>query len=87
MHNKYIFTSERLGFRNWDKQDLEAFAVLNADEEVMEHFPKTLTTSETEEFVVRMQNHYATHGYTYFATELLETGELIGFIGLAYQEY
>ena len=30
---------------------------------------------------------YEKYGYTYYATELLETGEFIGFIGLAYQEY
>jgi RimJ/RimL family protein N-acetyltransferase len=85
--NKYIFTSKRLGFRNWRNEDLPEFAALNADEEVMEHFPKTLTKQETDDFIKRLQSHYNQHGYTYFATELLKTGELIGFIGLAYQEY
>ena len=54
---------------------------------VMEHFPKSLTQKETSEYIVRLQNHYQENGYTYFATEILKTGEFIGFIGLAYQEY
>ncbi len=53
----------------------------------MEHFPKPLTRKETGELIERFIVHYSKKGYTYFATEILKTGELIGFIGLAYQEY
>jgi len=87
MKRTYIFKSERLGFRNWLMDDLEDFAALNADVEVMEHFPKPLTKAETESFILRLQQHYDQYGHNYFATEILETGELIGFIGLAYQVY
>jgi RimJ/RimL family protein N-acetyltransferase len=83
----YIFKSERLGFRNWNADDLTEFAKLNADEGVMEHFPKTLTELETTEFIVRLQKHYKEKKYTYFVTEVLATGEFIGFIGMAYQDY
>ena len=87
MEETYILKSERLGFRAWQNEDLEEFAQLNADSEVMEHFPKPLSKAETAEFIQRLQKHYVTHGYNYFAVEILETGELIGFIGLAYQSY
>ena len=87
MNEKYIFKSKRLGFRNWRKDDISEFSGINADLEVMEHFPKPLTRQETKEFIERLQNHYDKNGYNYFATEVLETGELIGFIGLAYQTY
>lgn len=87
MERNYIFKSERLGFRNWSKNDLDAFAQLNADEAVMEHFPQTLTKARTAEFIERLQQHYDERGYCYFATEVLETGEFIGFIGMAYQRY
>lgn len=87
MDTNYIFKSERLGFRNWNKNDLTEFAKINADLEVMEHFPKPLTTSETSDFIKRLQKHYDKHNYNYFATEILKTGEFIGFIGLAFQEY
>lgn len=87
MKKTYIFTSERLGFRNWRQEDLDAFAAINADKDVMEHFPKPLTKSETAAFIQRLQKHAIDRGHCYYATELLETGELIGFIGLAYQNY
>lgn len=83
----YLFKSERLGFRNWNDNDLTEFSKINADLEVMEYFPNPLTKTETLEFIVRLQKHYEKNGYNYFATEILETGELIGFIGLAFQEY
>lgn len=83
----YLFKSQRLGFRNWSANDLEEFVSLNADTEVMQHFPKPLTKKETEAFIIRLQNHFNDKGYTYFAVEVLETKEFIGFIGLAYQEY
>jgi len=87
MNDHYIFKSERLGFRNWRADDLTEFSKLNSDEDVMEHFPNVLTESETADFIKRLQKHYSEKKYTYFATEILETGEFIGFIGLAYQDY
>ena len=87
MKNKYLFTSQRLGFRNWRPTDLLIFAAMNADQDVMEHFLKVLTAGESEEFLQRLQHHFNKHGFNYFATEILETGELIGFIGLAHQNY
>ena len=87
MKEKYLFMSERLGFRNWSARDLEEFANLNADEEVMEHFPKTLSKAEVENLIEKMRGHYDKKGFTYYAVEILETAEFIGMIGLAYQEY
>lgn len=83
----YLFSSERLGFRPWTQKDLEEFAAMNADPVVMEHFPKPLTEEESAEFLERLFKHYAKHGYSYFAAEVLESKELIGFIGLAYQTF
>jgi RimJ/RimL family protein N-acetyltransferase len=87
MNNNYLFTSKRLGFREWSLNDLDAFYLLNSDEEVMEHFPKTLTKEETKAYIIRLQNQYKIHGHNYYATELKESGEFIGFIGLAYQDF
>ncbi|SDL70451.1 Protein N-acetyltransferase, RimJ/RimL family [Salinimicrobium catena] len=85
-HN-YLFTSQRLGFRSWTHDDLDQFAAMNADEEVMKHFPKPLSREESAEFLDRLFKHYAKHGYCYFAAEVLESREFIGFIGLAFQSY
>ena len=87
LKKEYILKSERLGFRNWTKNDLTEFAKMNADLEVMEHFPKPLTEKETAEFIERLKKHYIKNGFNYFATEILTSGELIGFIGLAFQDY
>ena len=87
MKNKYLFKSARLGFRNWKAEDLVEFAKLNADEAVMEHFPKTLSNNEVIEFIGRLKRHFEENGFTYFATEILETKEFIGMIGLARQKY
>ena len=85
--DEYIFKSNRLGFRNWLKKDLDEFAKLNSDEVVMEHFPKTRSKKEVEKLIDRLKKHFAENGFTYYATEILETKEFIGMIGLAYQEY
>ena len=87
MNKSYQFKSERLGFRRWRKDDLKEFAALNADKAVMKHFPNVLSVVQTEQFIDRLQKHYAENGYCYFAVEVLETAEFIGFIGLAYQKY
>ena len=85
--SKYIFKSERLGFRNWRNEDLDEFAKLNSDKYVMEHFPKTLLRKEVEKLLDKLKNHFGEYGFTYYATEILETKEFIGMIGLAFQEY
>lgn len=87
MKSPYLFTSERLGFRGWKTEDLEEFATLNADEEVMKYFPSTLDRQEVSDFIGRLQNHQEKYGYCYFAVEKLADKEFIGFIGLVYQTY
>ncbi len=84
---KYLFKSDRLGFRNWSNKDVAEFAKLNADEEVMEHFPKTLSKKEVEELIQKLRHHFAKNGFTYYAIEILATKEFIGMLGLAFQEY
>ena len=85
--DEYIFKSDRLGFREWSKNDLEEFLKLNSDEEVMEHFPKILSKEEVEEFIEKLKNHFEKNGYTYYAIEILDEKEFIGMIGIAFQEY
>ena len=88
MENKnYLFKSERLGFRNWEQADLEEFVKLNADEKVMEHFPKTLSLDEVRKLVEKLKNKFETFRFTYYVTEVLATNEFIGMIGMAYQVF
>ncbi len=83
----YIFTSQRLGFRNWLSSDLPKMAAINADEGVMKFFPSTQTKARTKEFIKRMQTQFEKNGFCYFAVDVLETSEFIGFIGLSEQTY
>ena len=83
----YHFKSERLGFREWQTSDLEPFAALNADEEVMEFFPKKLTQEQTELFIDISTAHFQAHGFGWYAVDLLETGRFIGFIGFQHVKF
>ena len=87
MKKEYLFKSERLGFRNWTEYDLKQLQLMNSDVEVMEYFPKTLKRKENKLLFEKLKLHYKKHNHTYFATEILERRELIGFIGLAFQDY
>ncbi len=53
----------------------------------MEFFVSTLTRAESDALVDRCQAHYREHGFTFFAAELRQSSELIGFIGLAHTPF
>ncbi len=74
--------TKRLWLRQWRESDCVPFAAMNADPVVMEHFPSTLTSDQSGEFVDRMTAHLDEHGWGLWATEVVDTGEFIGFIGL-----
>ena len=78
----YLFTSKRLGFRNWQEKDKLPFSKMNADNEVMKYFPNTLTKKENDALVDRLHKHFIENGYTFFAVDELETNKFIGFIGI-----
>jgi RimJ/RimL family protein N-acetyltransferase len=84
---KYIFTSDRLGFRNWDLTDTDKMHEINSDEKVMEFFPTIPTAEQTTEFVERMKKQFENKRFCYFAVDKLEDSEFIGFIGLSEQTY
>ncbi len=86
-NDKYLFTSERLGFRNWELSDIDDMYQINSDEKVMEFFPNVSTKKQTIEFVKRMKSQFAKKGYCYFAVDKLENNEFIGFIGLSELTY
>ncbi len=87
MLNNYLFTSVRLGFRNWIDADIKKMHHINSDKEVMAFFPSILTLNQTSNFVERMQTSFKENKYCYFAVELLDTKEFIGFIGFTNQTF
>ena len=84
---KYIFKSERLGFRNWNLTDIDPLHEINSDEKVMEFIPTIPTKKQTTEFVERMKKQFENKGFCYFAVDKLADREFIGFIGLSEQTY
>jgi ribosomal-protein-alanine N-acetyltransferase len=72
----------RLLLRPWRDEDREPFAALNADPEVMEHFPSTMTRAQSEAFVDFIVATTAERGWGIWAVEVVATGEFIGFVGL-----
>ncbi|MBA3856168.1 MAG: N-acetyltransferase [Cyanobacteria bacterium PR.3.49] len=80
--NDFRLETERLILRPWIESDVEPFAALNADKEVMEYFPKLMTREETEAMVARVKARYAEDGFCFWATEEKKSGEFIGFVGL-----
>lgn len=83
----YLFTSQRLGFRNWRDDDLPELAAINIDPLAMEFFQDVMTLEQSESFLKRMQNEYEERGYCYFAVDVLETKELIGMIGMSHKTF
>jgi RimJ/RimL family protein N-acetyltransferase len=75
--------TERLILRRWRDEDSDAFASLNADPVVMEHFPGVLTREESDQMIRRMELHFEEFGFGLWAVEIRWAEKLIGFCGLA----
>ena len=72
--------TERLVLRVWTEADRVPFAEMNADAEVMEHFPSTMTSAESDAFVDRIEQHFAARGFGLWVVEV--DGRFVGFTGL-----
>lgn len=72
----------RLVLRPWREQDRAPFAAINADPEVMEFFPSTLTRAESDAMIDTFRVNAARRGFGMFAVEHRETGALLGMAGL-----
>lgn len=82
-----MIETQRLQLCSWQQGDREPFAALNADPEVMQHLPATLTRSMSDALVDRIERHFDEHGYGWWALHLRTTGEFIGCTGLVHQTF
>jgi RimJ/RimL family protein N-acetyltransferase len=82
-----VLVTQRLRLRAWKESDLPAFAALNADPRVMEHFPKLLTRAESDERAVKIMDHFDRHGFGLWAVEVAGGPDFIGFVGLNVPAY
>lgn len=74
--------TRRLVLRRWTEDDLDAFAAMNADPDVMRHYPSTLTRAASDHVVERLERHFDQHGFGIWAVEHRSRRTLIGFTGL-----
>ena len=81
-----MLRTDRLVLRPFIDDDLPRFAELNADPEVMEHFPDTHTPAETLRFMERANAEIDRRGYGLWAVEPLDTGRFAGFTGLHHHD-
>jgi RimJ/RimL family protein N-acetyltransferase len=75
--------TERLLLRRWRSADRAPFAALNADAEVMRHFPAPLTAAQSDALIDQIEFGLERDGWGLWALELRTTGSFIGFTGLA----
>lgn len=74
--------TDRVLLRRWREDDHDAFAALNADPEVMEHFPATLDDTQSRVFAEMIDAAMATRPYGLWAAEVPGVAPFIGFVGL-----
>jgi RimJ/RimL family protein N-acetyltransferase len=77
-----MIATERLILRPWKDEDLLPYAEMNADPRVREFFPSVLTREKSDAEIRHIQCAHEREGFTFFAAELIATGEFIGFIGM-----
>jgi RimJ/RimL family protein N-acetyltransferase len=80
--------TERLLLRGWREEDIEPYARLCADPEVMQFIGdgSTLTREQSVGQISRFVRHWEQRGFGLWAVEEKGTGTFLGFVGLARQE-
>lgn len=76
-------TTQRLLLRGWHDSDRAPYALINADPDVMRHFPATLTSEQSDQMVDRIIAAWEANSFGLWAVERMDSGEFIGFVGLA----
>lgn len=74
--------TERLILRPWQERDIEPFAALNADPEVMRFFPARFTREETVAYIERIAA-LESEDLGFQAVEEKASGDLVGVVGMA----
>ena len=81
--------TERLLLRRWKPSDLEPFAEICRDPEVMRFIGsgETRTRDQCARGIVAMERHWDEKGFGLFALELRDNGKLIGYTGLSEPDF
>jgi RimJ/RimL family protein N-acetyltransferase len=79
--------TDRLILRRFRPEDTDAMVAINADPQVMECFPSTMSREETLAHLARVKAHWTENNFGLFAVEIRDTGQMIGFTGLSIPPY
>jgi len=77
-----MIETERLILRQWKESDFEPFIKMGLDQEVMQFFPNILKAQESLNLIQKISLIIDENGWGFWAVELKESHEFIGFIGL-----
>lgn len=77
-----MIEAERIILRQWVNSDLEPFVEMNQDPSVLEYFPRPYSPKETQYMMNKMKDSIAEKEWGFWACDLKDTGEFIGFIGI-----
>jgi len=79
--------TERLLLRRWRDEDLDAYASICADPEVMRYMGRgAMIREQSAQSIERFVRHWEKHGYGLWAVEYKASGAFIGRIGLLHRE-
>ncbi len=87
MEREPDLATARVWLRRWCEADRTAFAQINADPEVMRHFPALLTHSESDALITNFDAHFDQYGYGIWALEIPGVCALAGFAGLKHVDF
>ena len=73
----------RLVLRRWRDADRAPFAAMNADPEVMRHFPETWDAARSNAAIDGWLAQFEAQGWSNWAVERRDDGTFIGFVGLS----
>ena len=68
--------------RDWRESDLGPWAAMNADPQVRQYLGPLLTSEQASAWVLNYQDDLDRYGFGFWAVEVRESGEFIGFTGL-----
>src|SRR5687767_8054710 len=77
----------RLRLRSLRQDDLESFAAMNADAQVMRHFPAPWSRAESEVSLARLLAKAESQGFGVWAVEIPEHTTFAGMVGLNRPDY
>ncbi|SDQ52929.1 GNAT family N-acetyltransferase [Quadrisphaera sp. DSM 44207] len=82
-----VLRTQRLLLRRWREADLDPFAAMSADPEVMRHFPAPLDRAASDAVARYGDACFEVHGFGLAAVERLDDGAFVGFVGLHRQRW